>query len=49
VATTTMTYYLWAPSTGDHFFACGAISRPPHCQRILQGVWFSIGPRNSEA
>jgi len=29
VATVTVTCYLWAPSTGDHIFACGAISRPP--------------------
>jgi len=30
VMTITMTCYLWAPSTGDHLVACGAISRPLH-------------------
>jgi len=25
----TVTCYLWAPSTGDHLFTCGAIFRPP--------------------
>jgi len=30
VVTITVTCYLWAPSSGDHLFACGAISRPPH-------------------
>jgi len=30
VVTTTVTCYSWAPSSGDHLFACGAISRPPH-------------------
>jgi len=26
----TVTRYLWAPSSSDHLFTCGAISRPPH-------------------
>jgi len=30
VVTITVTCYLWAPSSGDHLFTCGAISRPPH-------------------
>jgi len=30
VVTITATCYLWSPSTGGHFFACGAISRLPH-------------------
>jgi len=29
VVTITITCCLWATSIGDHFFACGAISRPP--------------------
>jgi len=31
VVTITETCYSWAPSNGDHLFACGAIYRPPHC------------------
>jgi len=27
--TITVTCYSWAPSSGDHLFACGAISKPP--------------------
>jgi len=27
--TITVTCYSWAPSSGDHLFSCGAISRPP--------------------
>jgi len=30
VVTIAVTCYLWAPSTGDHFFKCGVISWPPH-------------------
>jgi len=30
VVAITVTCYLWAPSSGDCFFACGAISRLPH-------------------
>jgi len=30
VVTITVTCCIWAPSSGDHLFACGAISRPPH-------------------
>jgi len=30
VVTITVIHYLWAPSSGDYLFACGAISRPPH-------------------
>jgi len=30
VVTITVTCYSWAPSSGDHLFSCGAISRPPH-------------------
>jgi len=29
VVTIKVTCYSWAPSSGDHLFACGAISRPP--------------------
>jgi len=25
----TVTCYSWAPSSGDHLFSCGTISRPP--------------------
>jgi len=28
--TITVTRCLWAPSSGDHLFTCGAISKPPH-------------------
>jgi len=28
VVTITLTCYLWAPSSGDHLFTCGAIARP---------------------
>jgi len=31
-----MTCYSWAPSSGDHLFTCGAISRPP--QYILDAA-----------
>ena len=34
VVTVTVTCYSWAPSSGDHFFTCGTISRPPH--KIVQ-------------
>jgi len=30
VVTITVTCYSWTPSSGDHLFSCGAISRPPH-------------------
>jgi len=29
VVTSSVTCYLWSPSTGDHFFICGANFRPP--------------------
>jgi len=28
--TITVTYYSWAPSSGDHSFTCDAIFWPPH-------------------
>jgi len=30
VVTITVTCNLWAPSSGDHLFTCGAIYEPPH-------------------
>jgi len=30
VVTMTVTCNLWAPSSGDHLFTCGAIFWPPH-------------------
>jgi len=27
--TITVTFYSWAPSSGEHLFTCGAIYRPP--------------------
>jgi len=30
VVTITVTCYSWAPSSGDLFFTCGVIFRPPH-------------------
>jgi len=30
VVTIIVTRCLWAPSSGDHLFTCGAIYRPPH-------------------
>jgi len=30
VVTITVAYNLWAPSSGDHLFTCGAIYLPPH-------------------
>jgi len=30
VVTTTVTCNLWAPSSGDNLFTCGAIYLPPH-------------------
>jgi len=30
VVTITVTCNLWALSSGDHLFTCGAISRPTH-------------------
>jgi len=29
LVTITVTCYSWEPSSGDHLFSCGAISRPP--------------------
>jgi len=36
--TITVTCYSWAPSSGDHLFSCGAISRPPQYTEISEGV-----------
>jgi len=36
VVTITVTCDLWAPSTGDHLFTCGAIFRPPHYTRSIE-------------
>jgi len=30
VVTITVTCYLWAPSSGNHLFTCGAIFWPAH-------------------
>ena len=30
VVTITVTCNLWAPSSGDHLFTCGAVYLPPH-------------------
>jgi len=30
--TITVTCYSWSPSSSDHLFICGTISRPPHNQ-----------------
>jgi len=35
VVTITVTCYLWVPSSGDHLFTCGAISRPPHNHHVF--------------
>jgi len=44
--TITVTCNLWAPSSGDHLFTCGAISRPPQyatfrsgCFCLADSVW----------
>ena len=37
VVTITVTCYLWAPSSGDHLFSCGAIFRPPQYTEISEG------------
>jgi len=37
-----VTCYLWAPSSGDHLFTCGAIFRPPHLVSVKRLVWRSI-------
>jgi len=37
VVTVAVTCYSWAPSSSDHLFACGAISRPPHGSITLGG------------
>jgi len=47
VVTITVTCYSWAPSSGDHLFSCGAISRPPQYLHLrgnksklgLEEVW----------
>jgi len=36
VVTITVTCNLWAPSSGDHLFPCGAIYLPPHQPQHLQ-------------
>jgi len=36
VVTITVTCYSWAPSSGDHSFSCGTISRPPQVPTGLQ-------------
>jgi len=38
VVTITVTYNLWAPSSGDHLFTCGAIYLPPHWIPALSWV-----------
>jgi len=40
VVTITVTCYSWAPSSGDHLFSCGAISRPPHWP--VAGGWVQL-------
>jgi len=35
VVTITVTCDLWAPSSGDHLFTCGAIYLPPHLETLL--------------
>jgi len=35
VVTVTVTCCLWEPSSGDHLFTCGAISRPPQQQQQI--------------
>jgi len=35
VVTITVTYYSWAPSSGDHLFTCGAIYQPPQAPNLL--------------
>jgi len=47
VVTVTVTSYAWAPTSGDHLFSCGAISRPPH--PLFENPWlhlenFTIAP-----
>jgi len=36
VVTITVTCYLWAPSNGDHFLACGGFSKPPHFNAVIK-------------
>jgi len=31
-----MTSNLWAPSSSDHLFTCGAIYLPPHCNYVAK-------------
>jgi len=35
----TVTCILWAPSSGDHLFTCGAIYLPPHMTRAQCYNW----------
>jgi len=37
VVAITVTYYSWAPSSGDHLFTCGAIFWPPHWAPGVRG------------
>jgi len=39
VVTITVTCYLWAPSSGDLLFTCGAISRPPKFSLEMKFLW----------
>ena len=36
MVTITVTCYSWAPSSGDHLFSCGAISRLPHPSNMVK-------------
>jgi len=38
LVTITVTRCLWAPSSGDHLFTCGAISRAPHAAVLVDNV-----------
>jgi len=39
VVTITVTCNLWAPSSGDHLFTCGAIYLPSHTQSQSAIEW----------
>jgi len=49
VVTITVTCYLWATSSGDHLFTCGAISRPPQPSWLHPGYSYGTQLNFQEA
>jgi len=46
LVTITVTCNLWAPSSGDHLFTCGAIYLPPHDLVGQKASWSKPGVKS---